>query len=175
MEEQKTVNKIGQDFSFASLIRYLIPTMITQFFFSVFKTVDDGLFVTNYVGTNALSAINILFPYMVFTDAVAFLFATGGNAVCSRKMGEGKQEEAKASFTSVSIMIFIAVTVIAGISLIFQDPILRLLGATDVLMEDARIYSTYMWVINPITLLGPLFDFFYSTSGKPTMSISVLL
>lgn len=171
MEEQKTVNKIGQDFSFASLIRYLLPTMITQFFFSVFKTVDDGLFVTNYVGTNALSAINILFPYMVFTDAVAFLFATGGNAVCSRKMGEGKQEEAKASFTSVSIMIFIAVAVIAGISLIFQDPILRLLGATDVLMEDARIYSTYMWVINPITLLGPLFDFFYSTSGKPTMSI----
>ncbi len=171
MEDRAKTNRIGQDFTFSSLIRYLVPTMITQIFISLFKTVDDGLFVTNYVGTNALSAINILFPYMLITDAFAFLFATGGNAVCSRRMGEGRQEEAKASFTSVAIMIVCVTSVISAFSLAFQDPILRILGATDILMEDARIYSTYMWAVNPVTLLGLLFDFFYSTSGRPSMSI----
>ncbi|MBR0438668.1 MAG: MATE family efflux transporter [Clostridia bacterium] len=171
MEQEQNVNKIGQDFSFGKLIKFLLPTMITQFFFSVFKTVDDGLFVTNYVGTNALSSINILFPYMIITDAVVFVFASGAAAVCSRKMGEGKQEEAKRSFTTITLMAFICLAVVSTFSLIFQKPILRLLGATDILMDDCVTYSTYMWLFQPIASIGVMFDMFYATAGKPVMSL----
>ena len=77
------------------MIRFVLPTMITQFFLAVFKTVDDGLFVTNYVGTNALSAINIIFPLGMLMGGLAMIFASGGSTVCARKMGEGRQEEAQ--------------------------------------------------------------------------------
>lgn len=169
--EQTQTNKIGQNFNFKTLLQFVLPTMLTQFFLSVFKTVDDGLFVSRYVGTNALSAINILFPYMIITDAMTFIFASGASAVCSRKMGEGKQHEAMASFSSVAIMAVIFGSLVTVLSLIFQGPILKALGTTELLWDDAVSYSTYYWLINPIGILCPLFDFFYSTAGRPGMSV----
>ena len=46
-ETMQPVNKIGRNFSFWQLIRFVLPTMATQLFLSIFKTVDDGLFVSN--------------------------------------------------------------------------------------------------------------------------------
>lgn len=168
---QTTVNRIGQDFTFTGMIRFVLPTMITQFFLAVFKTVDDGLFVTNYVGTNALSAINIIFPLGMLMGGLAMIFASGGSTVCARKMGEGRQEEAQRSFTSIILMAMLSGALIGGLSLCFQKPLLRLLGATDLLMDDCITYSTLLWIWQPITILCPVFDFFYSAAGKPGMSI----
>ena len=168
---QTTVNRIGQDFTFSRMIRFILPTMITQFFLSVFKTVDDGLFVTNYVGTNALSAINIIFPLGMLMGGLSMIFASGGSTVCARKMGEGRQEEAQRSFTSIILMAILSGVLIGGLSLCFQKPLLRLLGATELLMEDCITYSTLLWIWQPITMLCPVFDFFYSAAGKPGMSI----
>ena len=121
---QTTVNRIGQDFTFTGMIRFVLPTMITQFFLAVFKTVDDGLFVTNYVGTNALSAINIIFPLGMLMGGLAMMFASGGSTVCARKMGEGRQEEAQRSFTSIILMAMLSGALIGGLSLCFQKPLL---------------------------------------------------
>lgn len=99
---QTTVNRIGQDFTFSRMIRFILPTMITQFFLSVFKTVDDGLFVTNYVGTNALSAINIIFPLGMLMGGLSMIFASGGSTVCARKMGEGGRKKHSAALPASS-------------------------------------------------------------------------
>ena len=69
-ETMQPVNKIGRNFSFWQLIRFVLPTMATQLFLSIFKTVDDGLFVSNYVGKNALAAINIIFPLTMLMDGI---------------------------------------------------------------------------------------------------------
>lgn len=164
---QQTQSRIGRDFNFWQLIRFILPTLATSLFLSVFKTIDDGLFVSNYVGKNALSAINIVFPFGMLTGGFAIMFAAGGSAVCARKMGEGKPELAKRDFTGVTLIALATGVLIAILGITFQEPILRMLGATDLLMEDCKTYSSILWLAQPISMLCPLFDFFYSTAGKP--------
>lgn len=43
------------------LLRFIIPTYLTSLFTTVY-TIVDGIFVSAYVGTNALAAINVVYP-----------------------------------------------------------------------------------------------------------------
>lgn len=163
--------KIGRKFSFGSLIRYILPTMLTSMCLAIFKTLDDGLFVSNFVGKNALSSINIIFPLGAVVGGVTFIFAVGGSAVCAKKMGEGKVQEARHDFTAIVMITAILGLIIGGTLLAFMDPILRMLGATDLLMEDCRTYATILWSAMPMTSLCPVLDFFYPGAGKPIMGM----
>ena len=44
-----------------SILRFAVPTIAMSVFMS-FYTMVDGLFVSNLIGTNALSSINLVYP-----------------------------------------------------------------------------------------------------------------
>lgn len=163
--------KIGREFSFGGLIKYILPTMLTAMCLSIFKTIDDGLFVSQFVGKNALSSINIIFPLGAVVGGIGMMFAAGGSAVCAKKMGEGRVDEARHDFTALLLIALVLSTIVAVILNIFMDPILRLLGATELLMEDCRTYARITWLALPIQTLCPIVDFFYPTAGKPIMGM----
>lgn len=50
-----------KDVRFKKLLKFIIPTYLTSLFTTVY-TIIDGIFVSAYVGTNALASINIVFP-----------------------------------------------------------------------------------------------------------------
>ena len=58
-------NRIATKFKFWPLIRFVLPTMAMSLFMALFKSVDDGLFVSQFVGKKALSAVNICFPLVI--------------------------------------------------------------------------------------------------------------
>ena len=53
--------KLSDHFTYSKLLRFTLPSIIMMIFTSVYSVVD-GLFVSNLVGQNALSAVNIVFP-----------------------------------------------------------------------------------------------------------------
>lgn len=80
-----------------NILKFAIPTIAMSVFMS-FYTMVDGLFVSNLVGTKALSAINLAAPLIQLVTAISTMFAAGGSAVIMKKMGEQKSEEAKEDF-----------------------------------------------------------------------------
>lgn len=50
-----------KEVQFGKLLKFIIPTYLTSLFNTVY-TIIDGIFVSAYVGTNALAAINIVYP-----------------------------------------------------------------------------------------------------------------
>ena len=90
------------------ILKFAVPTIAMTVFMS-FYTMVDGLFVSNLIGTDALSAINLTAPVIQLVTAVSTMLATGGSAVIMKKMGEQKTDEAKEDFTFL-----ILVNVIAG-------------------------------------------------------------
>ena len=99
----ENTNKIGRDFSLFELLKFSFPSILNNFFAQLFKTLDDGLFVSRFVGKTALAGINILNPMNFFQFSLNNLFAVGAPNLSSRKMGEGDQQEAKRIFTRVCI------------------------------------------------------------------------
>ena len=84
------------------LLRFTLPGMLMMLFNSFYTMVDGG-FVSNYVGTDALSAIKIVFPLINFVLAVGIMLATGGSAVTARQMGEKEPELARQSFSLLTV------------------------------------------------------------------------
>ena len=89
MEKQ---NAYSRPVTLGNILRFAVPTIVMSVFMS-FYTMVDGLFVSNLIGTDALSAINLAAPVIQLVTAVSSMLATGGSAAIMRKMGEGKEDE----------------------------------------------------------------------------------
>ncbi|WP_343209753.1 MATE family efflux transporter [Anaerolentibacter hominis] len=161
---------IAKDFRFLSLIRFAFPTMIMMIFMSLY-TIVDGIFISRFVGTDALSATNIVYPVMNVVLAVGIMLATGGSAVVARKIGEGKIQEARENFTMITIVGAAAGVVISVVCLIFLEPICRALGAQPEIMEYCKNYLSVLLLFVPAYMLQLLFQVFFVTAGKPGMGL----
>ena len=123
-------NSLGKKITFLNLIKLTLPTVIMMVFFSLY-TIIDGIFISRYVGSNALSAINITYPVICILIGISVMMATGGSAIVAKLMGEGKNKEAKESFTLITIFSVFFGLIIAIFCLIFIKKLIYLLGSTD--------------------------------------------
>ena len=73
--------------TFNNILKFAVPTIAMTVFMSFYSMVD-GLFVSNLIGTKALSAVNLTAPFIQLVTAVSTMLATGGSAVIMKKMGE---------------------------------------------------------------------------------------
>ena len=123
------------------LLRFTIPTMI-MLIFNSFYTMVDGAFVSNFVGTSALSAVNIVYPALNLVFAVGIMLATGGSAIVGRQMGEGKNQEARENFSLVVAAGTVLGVLIGVGGLVFASPLVRALGASDAIFSTAMTISS---------------------------------
>ena len=87
-------SSINQNFTPWSLLKFAAPSIAMMILMSLY-TIADGIFVSRFVGSNALSALNIVYPVVNIAIAIATMFGTGGNAIISRYLGEGRKKEAR--------------------------------------------------------------------------------
>ncbi len=95
MENQNVYEK---PVTLKNILKFAVPTIVMTVFMS-FYTMVDGLFVSNLIGTDALSAINLTAPVIQLVTAISTMLASGGSAVIMKKMGEQKTHEAREDFT----------------------------------------------------------------------------
>ena len=171
MENQEHINKIGQEFTLWGLLRFSFPSILNNFFSQLFKTLDDGLFISRFVGKSALAGINILNPIHFFQFSLNNLFAVGAPNLSSRKMGQGDQQEAKRIFSRIVIVALLIGGLFALGLNIFAYPLLNLLGADEELAKHAIISLRTVFAFTPITLTNAVFNNYYSTAGKPSMGL----
>lgn len=79
---------------FTKLLKFIVPTYLTSLFNTVY-TIIDGIFVSTYVGTNALASINIVYPIVNVLTGIAlyglgFLFSGINIFAAIRMMAYGK-------------------------------------------------------------------------------------
>ena len=99
----ENLNAYEKPVTLKNIVKFAVPTIAMTVFMS-FYTMVDGLFVSNLIGTDALSAINLTAPVIQLVTAVSTMLATGGSAVIMKKMGEQKTDEAKEDFTFLIIV-----------------------------------------------------------------------
>ena len=163
-------NSIAKDFRFFSLLRFAAPTIVMMVFMSLY-TIVDGIFISRLLGTNSLSAANIVYPILNLVIAIGVMLASGGSAITARKFGENKASEAREDFSLLIVVGIVIgfVIMIAGNLLI--EPIVRMLGATDLLLGDAVSYLSILMFFSPACILQLLFQTFFVTAGKPNLGL----
>lgn len=165
---------ISKRFSLSGLLKYTFPTVIMLLFSSVYCMVD-GIFVSRYVGSNALSAVNIVYPLMSVTVGIGVMFGTGGSAVVARTLGEGDERKAKAYFTMITIATAVIGLVFSAVCIVFIEPLSRFLGANDSLIGYCVEYGTIILAASVFSVLQLLFQMFFVTAGKPHLGLGLTI
>lgn len=155
-----------------NLLVFTIPVMVRMIFISLYSIVD-GIVVSNYVGSVGLSAINIVYPVLNVSMAIAFMLAAGGNAIIGKKLGEGKVHEANGFMTLIIIINVVVITVMAAVFLMFDEPIYRILGSDDMLLPYCVEYGTIIVIGGPVWVLQVLFQNFLITADRPKLSMGL--
>lgn len=164
------MNTDSKQLTFKSFMAFTTPTMIMMIFLSLY-TIIDGIFVSRFVGQNALSAINITLPLVCLTNGIAIMFATGGSAIVAKKFGEGKQLEGKQHFSLIVGFTVIIGIILMMIELLFLPTILKFLGATENLYSNCYNYGIVITLFAPIAMLKSLFDYFMITANQPNRGL----
>ena len=161
---------LSKKFTFGSLLVFALPTTIMMVFMSLY-TIVDGMFVSRFVSTNALSSINIVYPAVNIVLGLAIMLSTGSSAIVARKMGEGKPEEARQTFTAVIFLNVIIGLVLAVLGTLLAAPLSRMLGASDVLLADCVTYLRWQLGFAPALMLQILFQMYFVTEGRPGIGL----
>ncbi|MCH5299752.1 MAG: MATE family efflux transporter [Ruminococcus sp.] len=161
---------INQDFKPFGLIRFAFPSIIMMVFMSLY-TIIDGFFVSRFVGSNALSALNIAFPPISVLFAFGIMLATGGSAVVATQMGEGKRKEALSNFSFFVVAGLVISIILTTIVLLFPTNISLMLGASDILLDDCNTYMVTAFLFSPFCMLQGLFQSFFITAGRPKLGL----
>ena len=165
-------NSIAQKFNVFTLLKFAVPTMVMMVFMSLY-TIVDGIFVSRFVGSNALSAVNIVYPVLNLLFACGIMLSTGGSAIVARQIGEKREQEARENFSLLAAVSVLIGIVILVLGLLFLEPLCRVLGATPVIMEDCKIYLGVLLGFGPLTMLQMFFQVFFLPLGNLVWDLSL--
>lgn len=166
--------RLSDHFTFGKLMRFTLPSIIMVVFTSIYSIVD-GFFVSNFVGKTAFAAVNFAMPLLMILGCVGFMFGTGGSALISKFLGEGKSEKANETFSFVVYVAAASGTLLAVLGEIFVSPILSLMGAEGELLEQATLYSRIYLIGLPFYVLQFEFQCLFVTAEKPKIGLFVTL
>ena len=165
-----TQNIYEKPITLKTIARFALPTIAMTVFMS-FYTMVDGLFVSNLIGTQALSAINLTAPIIALVTAISTMLATGGSAVIMRKMGEQKQTEARQDFTAL-ILVNVAVGILmCMLGYLCMDLIFQKMELSHATYEYCQKYlSGYLLFTVPILLMNN-FTLYLIASDRSKLSL----
>ena len=162
--------QFSDNFTFAKLLRFTLPSIVMLIFTSVY-TIVDGFFVSNFAGKAEFTALNFIFPLISILGSFGFLFGTGGGALTAKTMGEGNREKACRTF---SLIVYTSIgfsVVAAAAGLIAIRPITIALGAEGELLENSISYGRILLFALPALILQYEFQIFFPTAGKPHLGL----
>ncbi len=162
-------NVYARPVTLGNILKFAVPTIAMTVFMS-FYTMVDGLFVSNLIGTDALSAINLTAPVIQLVTAVSAMLATGGSAVIMKKMGEQRNREAMEDFTFLILVNIAAGSAMCILGWLAMGPVFAGMGlSADVERYCVEYLSRYLAFTVPILLMNN-FTLYMIASGKAALS-----
>lgn len=163
-------NAYSKPVTLKNVMGFAVPTIAMSLFMS-FYTMVDGLFVSNLIGTNALSAVNLTAPVIQLVTAISTMLATGGSAVIMKKMGEHKSQEAKEDFTFLILVNVVVGIIMCGLGYAVMDRIFAGMGLSPEVEGYCVAYlSCYLLFTVPILLMNN-FTLYMIASEKAALSL----
>lgn len=113
-------NKMGTTPVFKLIMSMSLPSMFSMLVQSLYNIIDS-MFVA-HICEDALTALSLAFPVQMLMIATAVGTGIGVNSLVSRRLGEGRRNEASSAATHGLVMAFISWLVFALLGFFFTKP-----------------------------------------------------
>lgn len=166
--------ELNEHFTYKKLIKFTLPSILMMIFTSIYGVVD-GFFVSNYVGAEAFASVNLIMPVIIILSAVGFMIGTGGNALVAMTLGQHDEKRANEIFSMlIYILIFLGICLSIAMA-VFMPKMARILGATDIMIDDCVIYGRISMVSLTFFMLQTSFQSFMVTAARPHFGLYITI
>lgn len=164
--------QLSDHFTYRRLLRFVISPILMMICTSLYSIVD-GFFVSNFVGKTPFAAVNLIMPVCMALGTIGTMIGTGGSAIASQVLGEGKRKEADQYFSMLVYFAVILSVVLSVIGFVFARPIAVALGAAGELLDYCVVYSRVLFIALTAFVLQNVFQSFFVTAEKPGLSLKI--
>ena len=164
--------QLSDHFTYKRLLQFVLSPILMMIFTSLYGIVD-GFFVSNYVGKIPFAAVNLVTPVCMALGTLGTMIGTGGSAIVSHVLGEGKREKANSYFSMLIVFAVILSLFLSIIGFVFARPIASALGAEGEMLENCVTYSRILYIALTPFVLQFIFQSFFVTAEKPSLSLII--
>lgn len=141
-----------------------IPAVIGMLVTSIYNSADT--YFVGQLGTSASGAVGVVFSLMNIIQAVGFTIGQGASSLISRRLGEKDYAHANRIASTALLLAAVFGLIILGAGLIFLDPFMRLLGATETMLPHAKAYANYILIAAPFMVISFVLNNLLRAEGK---------
>ena len=152
-----------------------MPGMISMFAMSVYS-IFEGIFIGQTLGEGAFAAINIAMPMIMINFSLADLVGVGASVPISIALGRKDHQTANNVFSCSVIMIFLSAVLMGSIMFFAAEPMARMMGADDILLDTSVRYLRTAALCSPLATIFFAMDNYLRISGfvKTSMVINIV-
>ncbi len=153
--------------------KYATPSLLGLLIIGLLG-ITDGAFVGNYVGSDALAALNICMPVYSLVASVSLVLGIGAMTVIGTSLGQKNSAKANDSLRTAFVAMFSTGLVLSIVLYVFKDELLTFLGAQGAVLAYAK---EYLYTIIPFFVVYPLWylgDFAVKAMGRPYFSLIIM-
>ncbi len=158
-----------------TVLKYAVPSIVAMILTSLI-TIVDGLFIGNYIGKDAIAAVNLGLPILYLYLGFGIMIGVGGSVIAGQWLGGRKREESIAVFNQTAATAVITLLMMSGVFLLALASMAdRLIGDEGVRSFFYRYYFIMLFVY-PFMVLNTVLGMFIRIEGKPEafMQITIL-
>lgn len=155
-----------------TILKFAIPSTIAMLLQTAI-TITDGYFTGNYVGENALAAINLGLPILYFYLGIGLCIGVGGSVISGKLLGAKDKNKASEVFSQTIVTALIMCIIISLAVLLLFTPILKVLKAEGDLSAYFTEYYKIMLLCYPLMVISTILSMFIRIDGKPEVCMTV--
>ncbi len=166
--------KIMEDDNIGKVIwKFAIPGIIASLISAIYNIVDTA-FIGMLNDTLAMAAVSVVFPLFILINAVGQLIGVGASSYIARLLG-AKDKDSADEVASTAIIASIGIGVIFTIlTLVFLEPMLRMLGATENVMPYAIEYAKPIAIGASLPIMMPTLANIIRSEGNTKLSATAV-
>lgn len=172
--KRASAEELGEAPIGALLLKQSIPASIGILVMSL-NILVDTIFVGNWIGANAIAAINVVLPVSFFIAALGMAIGIGGSSIISRALGSNNKEKALNTFgNQISITLLVTVSMVI-VGLLFINQLIPAFGGQGEIFEPAKIYYRIVLYGVPILALAMMGNTVIRAEGKPMFAMVAMI
>lgn len=158
---------------FPMVVKFGVPTMVSMLTPAIYNL--TGAYFVSTLGTTAVAALGIVFSLHMILAAVGIMTGQGCASQTSRLLGAGEYEAAGFIAGTGILLSVLGGVAIGVLGLLFDEPLLRVLGATPTIMPDAVRYVEVLLIGSPVVCASFTFNNLLRSEGLAVVGMRALL
>ena len=165
-----------KDYLIAKALHKFMWASILASLASQIAMTTDAIVVSQFIGPEAISAVNLTMPVLIFFNFLMMLFGMGGTVLVAKSLGERDAQTTNNVFSSTLIGLVAVSVFFSALLLCFSPQVASFItNDTPVVCDLSLRYLRIMLIGITLTILFMTLTNFIKTDGNPQMVMKAVL